>query len=364
MSIFEVRVNGSKFSLWESVSVSRSIDNLCGTFSISTSNKPSSYPVKLGDVIQILINNVIVLTGFVEQFSGSGDLQSDQITLSGRDLTADIVDSSLPEQAKNIEGAVTLQNLCEAVIGGLGISIAIIDESGGIAAFSEDDLQAGQSGGNAFQYLESFARKRQVYLQTSSEGDLVIFRPGNERAASSLTHKLNEVNNNVKSWNVNLSSSQRFGTYVCRSQDNVGFNFESDYSGDGNNRNGEAVDQDIRATRYLELIAEETMTDKDCVQRAKEESNLRRAKSLEYTATVAGAEQIDGSLWELGKLVKIDDEFANVRGIFLIKSIGYNHSLAGTETQIVVAQPDAYNVKDIISKNVSRKAKIGERYTI
>jgi prophage tail gpP-like protein len=363
MSKFEVRVNGEKLDLWESISVSRSIDTLCATFSIATSNKPFSYPVKLGDKVQILINNLIILTGYVEQLNGNGGLSSDQITISGRDITCDIVDSSLPEDAKNIEGAVTLINLCQVVIAGLNIPIGVLDQTEGVAPFSEDDLQAGASGGNAFQYLEQFARKRQVYLQSSNLGDLIIFRPGEERSASSLTHKINDPNNNVKTWNINLTTANRFGVYVCRSQDNVGFNASSDYSGDGNNRNGQAVDQNIRDSRYLEIIAEETMNDSDCVERAKEESNIRRSKGLEYSATVAGAEQIDGSLWDIGKLVRVDDDFANINGIFLIKTISYSHSLSGTETNIVVAQPDAYNVQDVVSKKTSRKAKIGERFT-
>lgn len=363
MSDFEIRINGQVFDLWQSATVYRSIDDFCGTFTFSTTNKPGEYPVKLGDRVQVLINGQVRLTGYVFTVAGNGDINSDRITISGRDITADIVDSSIPENAKNITGSVSLKSLCETVISGLGASISVRDDSGGIDSFSVHDSQAGASGGNAFRFLESFARKRQIYLITSPVGEMVLFRPGNLRATSSLLHQKDNKQNNIKSWSFNLTHKNQFNTYIIRSQDNIGFDAAADYSGDGNNRIGTAIDERIRASRYFEGIAEETMDDNDCTERAKEEANIRRARGLEYNCIVAGAEQIDGSLWQTGQLVNVLDDFANVQGTFLIRSVRNSIDInSGTTTQLTLALPDAYQVKDVVSPTIKRKANLGEKF--
>lgn len=364
-SEFEIRVNGQRFTLWEKASINRSLDTLCGSFTFVTSYKPSNYPVKLGDTIQILINGISIITGFVFEIMPGGSERSDTVTVAGRDKTADILDSSLPNNAKNTEGVTTLKALCEKVISGLGADIKVIDQTGGISSFKAKDSEYGASISNSFDFLYGFARKRQTYLITNGEGNLVLFKPSiNNKASSAILHEYNGVNNNVKKWNAVLSNTQRFNKYVCRSSDNYGFDDDSDYSeGSGNDRIGKAIDSEIRASRYLEILAEESMDNAECVKRAKEEANLRRAKGIVYNCTVAGAVQADGSLWDIGQFVKVRDDFAGVKGLFIINSIACSQDISeGTLTQMQVSQPDAYQAKDVIDKQTARKASIGEKF--
>lgn len=349
MTKVELRINGVRYEQFENFSFSRSLDDVCASFSFESINKPD-YPYKIGNKIEILINNKLVFTGYIFNENTSGDVAGSTKSVSGRDLTGDLVDSSLPASAKNLEGAISLKKMAETVLSGLGLDIKVIDRSGGIEDFTEDDLQAGASGSMAFEYLRTFARKRQVYFITDETGNLVIFKPSGVKAYSPLIlRKGDSDRSNIKYFNKTKSHNQRFGRYICRSQDDE----EVD-------RNGDAIDNDIRSSRYLEIIAEESMDDDVCVKRAKEEANIRRIRGEAYSAIVAGVEQADGSFWAVGAEVKVYDEVSGVKGVFLIRKIDIKQTPeSGTLTTITVALPDAYQSKDIVTPTIARKSDMG-----
>ena len=358
--VFEIRINGQKFSLWESANYTRSLDDMYGGFNFVTSNKPKNYPVKRGDAIQILINGIAVLTGFVFTIESSGSINANMVSITGSDKTRDIADSSLPDNAKNSSGNVSLKSLCDKVIKGLGLDIKVIDRTGGISNFKSSESEYGDSVSNAFSYLDSFARKKTVFLITDGNGDLVLWKPENDRADDRIIHEFASNNNNVLTWRGVLSDNQRFNKYIVRSQDNASFDDDADYEEPGNDRKGQAVDSEIRAGRYLEIMAEQSMNNKECLNRAKEEANLRRAKSKMYECTVQGASQKTGKLWNIGQYVQVKDDVVPLRGLFIISKVSMTQDIAGgTITALTMSLPDAYTGVDTINKQTERKASIG-----
>jgi prophage tail gpP-like protein len=353
---FEIQLNGRPFSLWESASVTRSIDSNTGTFSFSNSSRlPAAYPVRAGDAVRVLIHGVPVLTGYVDEVSASGDSGSNTISVSGRDTTADLIDSSLPDGAKSIAGLLTLSDLAEKVASELGAKIGVVDSTG-LENFLADAQVDGSTGSTCMDLLTSYARKLQVYIIADGRGRLEIFRPGGKKASSPLLHLINGRQNNVKSWSVKAGYQKRYNRYICRSQDNVGFDPDADYGDNGTARTGDIEDQTIRAGRIIEVQAEESMTDEQCTKRANEEANLRRARSTEYTATVAGTQQANGELWSIGQIVIANDEFAGIRGEYIIRSAKYSIDVgSGSQTTLTLAPVDAYTVQGV--ENVGNKRK-------
>lgn len=360
---FEIRVNGQPFTLWVSATVRRSIDANAGVFRFTNSSTvpQKDYPVKTGDFVEILISGVRKLAGFVDDNSGTQDEDSHTLEISGRDNIQDLIDSSVPDDAKVTEGPVTLKKLCEKVISSIGAKIKVIEAVTGLAAFSSDDLQAAGSGDTCMGFLVSFARKRQVYLVPDGSGNLVIFRPDKSNKSSSpLLHQINGVTNNVTGYSFKRSQQNRFNEYLCRSQDNFGFDPFGDYAGEGTDRKDSVKDGQIRASRYLEIQAEESMNDAECKDRAAEESNVRRAAGTRYTATVAGVTQSDGTVWDFGQFVDIIDDFADVSGEFLIKTVEYAIDIRrGSRTSLVTVPPDAYQVTAEPPAESSRAAQTG-----
>jgi prophage tail gpP-like protein len=281
--------------------------------------------------------------------SDDEDPGSHSLIISGRDNIQDLIDSSVPDSAKVTEGPISLKKLCERVINSLPVppAIKVIEKVFGLLDFTEDELESAGSAEKCMEYLVNFARKRQVYLVPDGSGNLLIFRPDTSNKASEpLINRIGSSTNNVKKSFVTRSQQNRFRKILCRSQDNFGVDPFADSDGEGTDRNDKAEDGQIRATRYLEIQAEETMTKEECEERAKEEVNIRRAMGQPYTAIVAGNSQSDGTVWDFGQFVQIDDEVKGVTGEHLIKSVEYSVSLPpiGTRTRMVCVQSDAYQV--------------------
>jgi len=364
---FEIRVNSKPFGLWESATVRRSIDSNAGVFRFRSSATTGlkEYPVKAGDHVQILVNGIPKVTGFVDQVEATQNIDGHTISISGRDSTQDIIDSSVPDGVKSISGAISLTALCERVINALGASIPVDDQTGG-ADIQFDNLNqfTSDSGRNAMQFLVDFARKKQVYLTPDGAGRLILFRPGGKKAETSLQH-IGDPSDNVKRYRVQFNQQNRFNKYKIRSQDNFGFDDDADYETEngGTDRNGEVIDDEIRASRYFELQAEESMDQKTTSNRAEEEANIRRALSSVYQCEVQGVAQGNGDLWDLGLVVQVNDPFAGMRGQFLIKEVEYSVSLGGgTTTGIVCVPQDAYTVRGAATATDKRKTSLGERF--
>jgi prophage tail gpP-like protein len=361
---FEIRVNNNPFTLWETAVVRRSIDTPAGAFSFTSSALESGedYPVKTGDYVQILVDGNAKVSGFVDRSTISGDTGTHVVNVAGRDTTQDIIDSSMPIDVSSLAGPISLKALCERVISALGANIPVVDESNADTQFQEIDSFISDTGRNAMQFLINFARKKQVYLVPNGTGKLLIFRPGATTAATPLTHT-RAPEDNVLRYSADFDYSRRFNLYRVRSQDNFGFDDDADYKGDGVNRNGDVTDDQIRASRYLSVQGEESMTDVQTVNRAEEQANIRRALSTVYTATVQGVAQEDGTLWDIGQFVRVNDIFANMRGTFLIKEVEYTVDIAGgTTTALVCVPPDAYTVQGSPTARDSRRATLGNQF--
>lgn len=357
--MLEIRHNGIAYTMWESAAFNRSLDNNCGQFSITSSNPfNQSYPLRIGDRVQIIVNGISVINGFIDKITASGDMEGHRLNIAGRDKVSDLIDSSVPDSVKSIKGPVSLKAMAERIIAALGAGIKVLDETGGIESFGADDLQAAESGQRCMDFLVSFARKRQAYLITNGNGDLVIFKPQGQKITTQLLHLHGGANNNVKTAELDLDISARFNKYAVRTQSNTAADPLAGYDAQSVSVTGTAIDPEIRTSRYLEIQGEQSMNAADGTERANEEANLRRAKGLQYTATVYGDSQVDGSPWDIGFLVDAFDDYNGVRGELLMFAISTSVDLSsGSVTTIGCSPADAYRAIAKPSRKTRRKSK-------
>lgn len=357
--MLEIRHNGIAYTMWESATFNRSLDNNCGQFSITSSNPfNATYPLRIGDRVQIIVNGISVINGFIDKITASGDMEGHRLNVAGRDKVSDLIDSSVPDSVKSISGPISLKAMAERIIAALGAGIKVLDETGGIESFGADDLQAAESGQKCMDFLVSFARKRQCYLITNGNGDLVIFKPRGQKVRTQLLHLHDGANNNVKTAELDLDISARFNKYVVRTQSNTAADPSAGYNAQAVSVTGSAIDPEIRTSRYLEIQGEQAMSASEGTKRANEESNLRRAKGLTYTATLHGDSQNDGSPWDIGFLVDAFDDYNGVRGELLMFAIATSVDISsGSVTTIGCSPADAYRAIAKPSRKTRRKSK-------
>lgn len=357
--MLEIRHNGRAYTLWESATFGRSLDTNCGSFSFVSSNPfNSDYPLRAGDRVQCIVNGRPVIDGFIDKITASGDESGHRLIVSGRDKVSDLIDSSVPDSVKSIPGPITLKAMAERIIAALGASIRVIDDTGGIEPFSGGDLQAAESGQGCMDFLVSFARRRQAYLISNGNGDLVIFKPRGQKVTTPILHRQGAVDNNVKSASLDVDLSARFRSYVVRTQANFAYSLDADYGEEQVSTTGAATDTSIRASRYLEIQAEESMSAAECAQRAAEESNLRRAKGLIYNAVLQGDAQRDGTPWPVGFLADVFDDYNGARGELLIFDVSTSVDMgSGSLTTVACSPADAYRAKSIAPPETRRRSK-------
>jgi prophage tail gpP-like protein len=361
--MMEVELSNIRYRGFSGVSVTRDIENLCATFSIdATTLERGNFPIKRGEACKIYIDDEKILTGYVDTIDIAYTSDSHGITVTGRDKTEDIVDSTVDAKVE-IKTPITLEGLITKILAYLNSTdIKIINQVGSLASFSAADIVSGKIGETAVAFLHDFCAKRQVLLTSNEDGDLVITRGEGVSVPAALIHKINGFGvNNVKGARVTYDDTKRFNRYILRAQPAIAgvSNLDSDTplimtSG----FKGESIDSTVRASRVITLNAEKITNVSECTNRAQWERDIHRARAINYTATVYGHRHGGnfGSLWKPLQLVNVVDEYCGINDILIIRTTKFNNNLTeGDLTELSLVPKDTYKLLENEEKKSKKK---------
>jgi prophage tail gpP-like protein len=359
--LLELRVNGQTFRRFKSAGGVFSNDTFAGEFSITTSPAPNNNSfLKLNDFVEIFLDGIQKHSGYLESVEDSESKTGHDIKFVGRDSVSDLIDSSVPENVKSLEGVLKFSELVQLCIDGLGLTdqIKVIDEVG--ATFGDSDkLKAASTGQTCGEFLSDNARIVQVFLNTDGRGNVLIRRAGG-RLKTTLQLVDGAINNNIKSSNFKLDLKDRFYKYVIYS--NSSLTSDSATINDLNNK-GEAFDNEIRKSKVFEKISDKPMTSDQCKSAAEEEANIRRGRSFSYDCDIAGF-SANGELWEPGLLVPVKDDERGVKGIFQTSTVRWSWSGSGEVVNIAITYPDKGLVEPDLSPALEKTTQGSSTYTV
>ena len=357
--MLEVRVNGKTFNRFKSASGVFSDDTFAGEFNITTSIAPNNNSfLKLGDEVEIFLDGIQKHTGYLETVTDSESKDSHDITFVGRDSVSDLIDSSVPDNVKTLEGVSGYAELVQLCIDGLGLTdrIKVIDKVG--ATFGDaNKLKSASTGQSVGDFLQDNARIVQVFLNNDGRGNVLIRRPYG-KLKTTLQLIPNATNNNIKSSTLKIDWSKRYYKYVVYSNSSLA---SDDATINDINNKGEAFDTDIRKSKVFEKISEKPMTSEQCKRAADEEANIRRGRSFNYSCEVAGF-SANGELWEPGRLVPVKDSERGVFGEFQTSTVSWNWSGSGEIVNIDITYPDKGYVEPIITPAIEKTTTDSETY--
>jgi prophage tail gpP-like protein len=342
-----IQRNGENYINFKNAMCRVSMENVCGHFNFtSTPDENSAFPVKIGDVINVLADDIKVMTGYVEALTASDDRESNDILLSGRGKLCDLVDSTLKEP-KEYSGKISLAYIAETVLADIGLDTEVIEDfKTPPELFEEWDIESPEIGQSGFDFIEKLARKRQVLLTSDKDGNLVLTRASDTIFPVQLKKKKGGQDNNVLSSSLTIDHSKVFNKIFVAGQLNP-------INQAANVRpkdlvsilSSAALNSKIRTSRQLVINSEESSDGFTANQRAIWEANIRRARSLTYTATVQG-HSVNGQLWTPNVIVSVDDDFKNLHGNMRIKNVTYLASLdEGSTTRPELTYKDAYSLQ-------------------
>lgn len=339
--------NGQSFTGWKSVSISRSIKQLCGSFSLSLTERwsngvGSDAPPQFasGDECQLYCGDDLVLSGYVDEALPNYDAEKHTISVTGRSKAADLIDCGHP--GKQWVQPQTLLQLATELAGEVSVSVRAETDVG--AAFQRPAIEVGET---RFEFLEKLARQRGVRLMSDAAGVLLIVRAGTEVVPDSL-----ELGRNIRSAGGRFSHKDRFNEIVVVGQTNG----TDSWNGEAAQSNrGVAADGSIRSARRHVMVAENVADSSACKRRAEWQRNTAYGNGEALTYTVAGWHH-SGGLWLPNTLVPVTDKWMRLDGEeLLISALQYIIDDDGKRTELQVQPPEAFDLVEIPEKKAGLK---------
>ncbi|HKS32269.1 MAG TPA: baseplate protein [Enterobacteriaceae bacterium] len=331
-----LRVNGKEWRGWTTVRIGAGVERLARDFTVGITrswpgdegNRTLEPGIKNGARVEVLIGEERVLTGWVEATPVSYDAKSVTAGISGRSLTADLIDCSAEPVQFNGRSLIQIAEALAAPF-----NIAVINA--GAPDKPIPGVQPGY-GETVLAVLNKMLGQQPALIYDSPLGEMVIGRLGAEVANTALV-----FGHNILSAKAEKSVSGRFSRYQVAGQSA------------GNNTNfAAATTSGVRAqstdpliARYRPLHLRQTgqATIASCMERAEFEARKRAAKTDSVTYEVQGWRQGDGTLWQPNQRVIVSDPNCGFdKRELLIAETTYIKDQSGTRTELKVAPVDGW----------------------
>ncbi|MBM3114997.1 phage baseplate assembly protein [Jeongeupia naejangsanensis] len=333
MSTLELLVDGKIYAGWTELAVEAGLEQLSGSFTLQLTERwPDSgepRPINAGQPCVVKVDDLPVVTGFIDSVSVSFNATSRTLSVSGRDVTADLIDCSAIHGAgqwKKASLARIARDLCKPY----DIKVDV-DASATALADQPFDSWNIEEGESCFDCLERAARLRTVMLTTLGDGKLMITRPGAEQTGLALVE-----GDNIVSASGNFSWNDRFSEYRVKGQSRrshagVGISKDAEIGGDERHR--------------LKIVLAEDQADGPTAQqRADWERTIRAARSNRATITVCGWRQApDQPLWRPNLRVRLTSSLLRADEEKLITKVNYTLSAEGERCQLELADPRSFD---------------------
>lgn len=335
MSEIALLVNGHKFTGWKTARVTRGIEAVAGSFSLSLTERQANsdrvIEVDEGDVCEVSVDGEKLITGYVDSRSPSFGPGDDSLTIAGRDKTGDLVDCSALLEHWQFKG-ITLLKFAEKLCAPFGIRVSM---QSGLTLPKPPAFTSIDPGDTAFNALEQACRKAGVLAVSDGNGGLLLTRAGTARAATALVE-----GENILRASGTFDMTNRFASYVVLGQHAQTDEFNGSTA---TAIKATASDPNVRAARKLVVRPEGNVTVEHAKKRAQWEATTRAARADSVSVTVEGWRQGDGALWPVNALASVRSKRLRVDGSMLITQAVYVVSDSeGTTTELSLKPPSAF----------------------
>lgn len=332
MSEVLLAINGQRYGGWSSVRISRGIEQVCGGFELSVSERfdevSKPRPIRKGQKATLSIDGIIVITGWIDVVAPEYDASNHALTVSGRDATGDLVDCAAICAAGVYKGR-TLAQIATDLAKPFKVQVVVHTDVG--AAFTEWRIEQGET---VIDSLDRAARYRGVLFISDGLGNLVITQPGTASAPARL--KLGE---NIKRASGQSSLQQRFSEYIVKAQQ-AGNDLL--FGATAAQPSGRALDSVVGRYRPTVILAEDQANAGSCKTRAEWQRTVSAARGDQVVYTVDGW-LANGALWQPNTLVQVVDRYMDINDQRLISRVDFILDDQGERTDLTVVGRHAYD---------------------
>lgn len=333
-----IKVGGKSYAGWTSARVTRGIESLAGSFELGVSDL-KDWKITPEDECSVLIGDAPLITGHVDAVRYSLGPREHELSVSGRDRAAALVDCSAVLKHWDLTG-LSLFDVADLLSGPFGVAVtargltpAVLEPLGRKLAIDP--------GETAHEALERACRLVGVLPVSDGKGGIVLTRAGSARAATALVE-----GENILAGSSAFDASGRFRTYRVTGQKGGA---DQDFGLEVTTTLGAAQDVGVRRSeRVLVVRPEVGVTRAQAKARAQWEATVRAARGDQVQVTVQGWTQGDGAVWPINALVRVTSPSLRVDGDMLVTEATYTLDAGGTTTQLQLRRPDAFRPEPVV----------------
>jgi len=363
--MIEIEFDGQRFTGFTDARVSRSVEAASGAFSVTIKGTREGQPFKRGGAVKLFVDEELFLSGFIEQTIVTYNASDHFTTIAGRSKTGDLIDSHVDgkiELNPSTNQGFTLKQLANLVIDNIGVDITVDDTLvPDLEPFFGDSPFSGEVAEKAFEILERYARKRQVFLTNDKDGNLVFVRGNQGNQGAVLIHAIPPKDtsfNNILDGEISIDDANRFNKYVVHSQGNPTLFAKNDILKENKDIaevTADVEDKEIRAGRIMQIQAENSTDIEDAIKRAQWEADVRKSRSLVYTYRVLGHSGGVG-IYKPNRLIRVIDDYGFENDTeLLIKDVVFQvDNDGGNTTELTLVRKNAFTL--IVEEPLKDKA--------
>jgi prophage tail gpP-like protein len=258
-----------------------------------------------------------VISGYVDDANPRYTDRRHGITVTGRDLTGDLLDCSAPSTQYS---GRTLAQVATALCKPYGVGVKTQTDVGG-----EFTTLKNNEGDTVYDTLEQAARIRAVLLLSDGLGNLLLSRAGTDRLSTVLA-----TGQNILECEARYSHRDRYSKYTVKGQSAGSDDW---YGEDAAQPMATVKDPAIKRYRPLTVLAEDPVDAAAAAKRAGWERNVRYGRSRRLTYTVPGWFHADG-LWTPNHLVRVRDAYLGLDDYRLIAGVDLRLSRDGFRAEL------------------------------
>ena len=329
-------IGGKRFTAWQSLAISRSMQRGPHEFLVSApggSNWANDLrrAIREGDPVSIMLDDELLLTGAIDDRSPVYDATSHKLTLAGRSRLADLVDCSVNSRTFNNQSLLQIcQSLCKP------FNIDVVDDAMASKPFKSLALNEGQS---IWDFLETAARIRAVLLVEDADGRLHITRSGQERSETPLV-----LGRNILRGSGKFSFRDVYSAYEVLSNQAQSDSLLAETVAHNSAR---SIDSRVKRYRPLTIINDDPSDTDDCSVKANWHRNVHAGRSQSIVYTVKGWKQINGMSWRSNLLVPVDDIYEGINEDRIITEARFIRDEKGDRSELKVMPKSTFDLIEL-----------------
>jgi len=306
----ELKVNNKKYSGWENVSITKSMQSIAHNFSMDI-YKGDQVSIQDDDLIQILVDDKVFLTGYLDDMTLGISDKKKPLSISGRSKAGDLIDCNILENKQY--NKQNIKQIINDLIAPFNIKVS--------STLTLDPLEVFNTkiGETYFDAINRLCKQTNTLPISDNYGNIQIVKNQNNKTSRILKDK------DFKEIFYPKLLSQRYSEYTYKKEGII-----TDVT--------DGTVKDVAVKRFRPFVAVNT-EDKDNTDLAQWQKNNNNVEEVSLTGVIK-----DWGI-EINTVEKLETEIVN--NSFLIKDATYNKSDNGTITNVTFVSKDLYNVETV-----------------